>query len=133
MSDIIPLFSTTQDGEEQKIIPLVRDSQGRLGKTDKLISDLAKEIEEDATSLASGENGALMTVGGYVLLETLLRLGLGEQVNAIKKNSAVLQQASLFCAIGMLAGRELPGGTTFETKYSSSDTDIRELKDREDS
>lgn len=132
MSDIIPLFSAIREEEECKVIPVVRDHTGRLGKTEKLISDLAKEIEEDARNLASGEDGALMTIGGYVLLETFLRLGLGSQVDAIKKSTAVLQQASLFCAIGMLAGRELPEGTIFETKYSSGDTSLRKLEEQED-
>lgn len=130
MKDILPLFTVlTKDGEVKRVVPKVTDGKQTF-KAGKMISNLAKAIEGKVKEIAQGDDVGMLTIGAYVLMETLMRSGQGSQVTLLQANQSILQQAAFFTAIGILAGREIPEGVRFETATADGDINLRELPKR---
>lgn len=131
MNDLVPLFMVrTEDGKEEEALPRITDGK-RVFKAAKMVSSLAKAIEEDSARVLQGRDVGLLTIAAYVAMEELLRQGQMSMVSMLKSNHATLEQASYFVAIGILAGRKIPKGIRFETTTSRG-TSLRKYSEAGD-
>lgn len=125
-NEVVPLFVIVENGEAKGVLPRVTDGKS-VYKTNNLITDIGRATEDDVRELVAGDRGGEITVAAYVLMESLLRAGLNSQAATLIGTPSMLQQAALWCAIGMQAGRQIPEGVRFETATTSTDPRLRDL------
>jgi hypothetical protein len=129
MPNLIPLFAIKDTDGTTPVLPTIR-ADGAEYKAASYIETIAKEIEPAAANLVENKNLGYTTVGTYILLETLTRVGLTSLVERLLDSPEGLYQASLFVSIGMLAGEQMPAEVEIGTETSDSTISLRSLADR---
>jgi hypothetical protein len=124
--NIRPLFSIVENGRMVPVVPEVKSGSTTYQAEDFILA-LAKAIETDAKALYSGDSqrGGELTLGAYILLETLHRVGLADLAGSIMTTPTALEQAALFFQLGLHTGRRIPEEVTIGTKKAPSGPSVR--------
>jgi len=129
--DLMPIFALTEDGELKAASAVIRSGEDHY-KASSFIASVAEAIEDEVKALTEGKEVGELTVSGSILLESLHRAGLQKTAELLLESPPIMLQASIYCAIGLRAGMNVPEGVVFETVTSDSNLDLRKTADPED-
>ena len=117
---IPPIFRLEdKDGKFEDVVPRVTLDNQEIDVSE-YIESLSSIIQSEVNDLVMNQKLGDMTISAYVLLDTLARLGKTELSKSVQENPALLRQASLLVAIGMIAGAHIPEGVKVETETIES-------------